>query len=80
MAIQKNNSLNKQSSSETKTPNAEKVKSKIFSPLFTTKSKGQGFGLVVVKKLTEAMGGTVEFESEKGRGTKFILCLPIKSI
>jgi hypothetical protein len=30
---------------------------KIFMPLLTTKSKGQGFGLAVVKKLAEVMGG-----------------------
>ncbi|MGA3111236.1 MAG: HAMP domain-containing sensor histidine kinase [Candidatus Bathyarchaeia archaeon] len=54
----------------------EEVKAKIFAPLFTTKSKGQGFGLVVVKKLTEAMGGEVKFESEKGKGAKFVLTFP----
>jgi signal transduction histidine kinase len=55
----------------------EEVKDKIFTPLFTTKAKGQGFGLPVVKKLTEAMGGTVSFESEKGKGVKFTLKFPI---
>ncbi len=55
----------------------EEVKGKMFSPMFTTKAKGQGFGLVVVKKITEAMGGTVEFESMKGKGTKFTLTFPI---
>jgi PAS domain S-box-containing protein len=49
---------------------------KLFTPLFTTKAKGQGFGLAVIKRLTEALGGTVNFESEKGKGTKFIICLP----
>jgi two-component system CheB/CheR fusion protein len=56
---------------------SEEAKAKIFSPMFTTKAKGQGFGLVVVKKITEAMGGTIKFESEKGKGTKFILTFPI---
>ena len=51
----------------------ENVRSKIFSPLVTTKAKGQGFGLSVVKRFTESMGGTVTFESEIGQGTKFII-------
>jgi two-component system, chemotaxis family, CheB/CheR fusion protein len=54
----------------------DEIKSKLFTPLFTTKSKGQGFGLAVVKRLTEAMSGTVSFESENGKGTKFIIRLP----
>jgi PAS domain S-box-containing protein len=55
----------------------ENVRSKIFMPLVTTKSKGQGFGLSVVKRFTEALGGTVAFESEIGKGTKFTIELPI---
>jgi PAS domain S-box-containing protein len=55
---------------------AEDAKNKLFQPLFTTKSKGQGFGLAVVKRLTEALGGTVTFESEEGKGTKFIVTIP----
>jgi len=56
----------------------EQAKEKLFTPLFTTKSKGQGFGLAVVKRMTEALGGTVTFESEEGKGTKFILNFPRK--
>ncbi len=44
--------------------------------LFTTESKGQGFGLAVVKRMSEALGGSVSFESQEGKGTKFIVCLP----
>jgi signal transduction histidine kinase len=51
----------------------KEVQSKLFTPLMTTKSKGQGFGLPVVKRMTEAMNGTVAFESELGKGTKFTL-------
>lgn len=54
----------------------EEIKPKLFTPMMTTKSKGQGFGLAVVKRLIEAQNGTVTFESEVGKGTKFIIGLP----
>jgi signal transduction histidine kinase/PAS domain-containing protein len=54
----------------------EEAKDKLFTPLFTTKAKGQGFGLAVVKRLTEALGGTVTFESREGKGTTFTIILP----
>jgi len=52
------------------------IQSKMFTPMFTTKSKGQGFGLPVVKRMTESLGGTVSFESEEGKGTTFTIHLP----
>ena len=52
------------------------LKHKLFTPLFTTKSKGQGFGLSVVKRMTESVGGTITFESQEGKGTIFIIRLP----
>jgi PAS domain S-box-containing protein len=54
----------------------EAVKSKLFTPMFTTKAKGQGFGLPVIKRMTEALGGTVTFVSQEGKGTTFIVRLP----
>jgi signal transduction histidine kinase len=54
----------------------KEVQPKLFTPLMTTKAKGQGFGLAVVKRMTEAMGGTVTFETAEGKGTKFILKFP----
>lgn len=57
----------------------EEAKRKLFTPLFTTKSKGQGFGLAVVKRMTEALGGTVTFDSQVDKGTKFIVRLPKKT-
>jgi two-component system CheB/CheR fusion protein len=54
----------------------EALKSKLFTPMFTTKAKGQGFGLPVIKRMTEALGGTVSFESQEGKGTTFIVRLP----
>jgi PAS domain S-box-containing protein len=55
---------------------SEEVRGRLFTPLMTTKSKGQGFGLAVVKRFTEGLGGTVTFESEVGKGTKFKIELP----
>ena len=54
----------------------DEARAKLFTPLFTTKSKGQGFGLAVVKRMTEALNGTVTFESKIGKGTKFVIRLP----
>jgi PAS domain S-box-containing protein len=54
----------------------ENVKPKIFRPLFTTKSKGQGFGLAVCKRVIEAHGGTITFESQYGKGSTFTVELP----
>ncbi len=54
----------------------EDIKPNLFQPLFTTKSKGQGFGLAVSKRLAKAMGGDITFESKKGNGSKFTVKLP----
>jgi signal transduction histidine kinase len=49
---------------------------KLFQPLYTTKARGIGLGLVVVKNLTQANGGTVEVQSEPGKGSTFSITLP----
>jgi two-component system sporulation sensor kinase A len=54
----------------------EKIKTQIFTPLFTTKPRGQGFGLAVCKRVIEAHGGTISFESEEGKGAKFTIQFP----
>jgi signal transduction histidine kinase len=56
----------------------ENVLTKLFSPLVTTKAQGMGFGLAICKRITEAHGGTITFKSVEGRGTTFILTLPIE--
>ncbi len=52
--------------------------SRIFDPYFTTRSSGTGLGLAIAHNIMEAMGGTIEVESEVGAGTTFILELPIQ--
>jgi len=58
----------------------EDLKSKIFEPFFTTKKPGEGTGqgLAISRKIiVEKHGGTFDFESEPGKGTTFIIRLPI---
>jgi len=57
----------------------EETKAKIFQSFFSTKgTRGTGLGLMITKKIVDEHGGVIEFESEKGRGTKFIIRLPKK--
>jgi signal transduction histidine kinase len=52
---------------------------KLFSPLFTTKARGQGFGLAVCKRLVEAHGGKIMVESQIGKGLNFTVELPLNT-
>jgi len=52
--------------------------SKIFAPFFTTKSRGTGLGLAVVKKIIERHQGTIDVTSKVGEGTAFHIHLLIK--
>jgi len=52
---------------------------KIFEPYFTTKERGTGLGLAIVRHNTELYGGTVEVESEVGKGTRFTVTLPART-
>jgi signal transduction histidine kinase len=55
---------------------SEEILGKIWSPLFTTKAKGMGYGLAIVKRFTEAHGGTVNVETKPGKGSTFTLRIP----
>lgn len=56
---------------------SEEDKSKIFVPNFSTKSSGTGLGLAISKKIIEAHNGSITFASIEGKGTTFVIKLPL---
>ncbi|MEM7370700.1 MAG: PAS domain S-box protein [Bacteroidota bacterium] len=56
----------------------ERMKNKVFEMFYrgNTKSKGSGLGLYIVKSAVDKLGGSVELESEEGKGSCFSILLP----
>ncbi len=58
----------------------EEIASKVFDPFFTTKDVGRGTGqglAISHAVITEKHGGTITFETDQGKGTTFIIRLPV---
>ncbi len=55
----------------------EALRSRIFDPFVTGRAGGTGLGLAVAKRVVEARGGTLSFQTETGRGTTFTVRLPL---
>lgn len=49
---------------------------RIFTPFFTTRARGTGLGLAVVRRVAEAHGGTATVEPTPGGGATFVIALP----
>ncbi len=56
---------------------SEEDMKRLFTPLFTTKPQGQGFGLCVCKRFVEAHDGSIEVKSSPGKGTTVTVRLPL---
>lgn len=56
---------------------SDAMRSKIFTPNFTTKSSGTGLGLAMCKGIVEKANGMIWFETELGVGTTFFVKLPV---
>ena len=50
---------------------------RIFDPFYTTKDGGSGLGLMIVYKIVKDHNGTIDVESEEGRGTRVTITLPV---
>jgi signal transduction histidine kinase len=59
---------------------APELMERIFEAYYTTKEKGTGLGLAIVKHNVELYGGTVRVESELGKGARFTLNFPAKTL
>jgi two-component system sensor histidine kinase PilS (NtrC family) len=53
----------------------EEQKDKIFFPFYSTKKNGTGLGLAIVQRLVNNLGGKIEFKSQLGKGSVFVVCL-----
>jgi PAS domain S-box-containing protein len=57
------------------------VRDKVFDPFFSTKgpTKGTGLGLSICYSIIKDHGGTIEIDSEKGKGTRFTIKIPVEA-
>ena len=57
---------------------------KIFEPFerertsTVSRIQGTGLGMAITRNIVEMMGGTIKVQTEKNRGTEFIICLPLR--
>jgi signal transduction histidine kinase len=57
---------------------SKEIQKKLWSPFFTTKAKGMGLGLAICKRIVEAHKGKISLKSNVGKGTKFMVIVPLE--
>ncbi len=55
----------------------DEMRDKVFDAYYTTRSGGTGLGLPTCRRIIEEHGGHIELDSEPGKGTRFLIALPI---
>lgn len=63
--------------SDTGTGMTDHMLDNLWSPLYTTKAKGMGFGLPICRRIVEAHGGKIAVETALAKGTTFTVSIPI---
>ena len=60
----------------------ERELAQIFDPFFTTKpvGEGTGLGLAICYRIIEGLSGVIDFRSRAGKGTTFVVKLPLASV
>ena len=58
----------------------EEVRDRIFSPFFTTKPRGSGLGLSIVRKIVDAHDGRIDLQVGPRGGTRFRIALPVAAV
>jgi signal transduction histidine kinase len=57
---------------------APEMEERIFRPFWSGDGGGTGLGLAIARELSLALGGRLELHSEPGRGSRFVLVLPVR--
>jgi two-component system, NtrC family, sensor histidine kinase HydH len=58
---------------------SESIRRRLFEPLMTTKARGIGLGLPLVKRILERHGGSISYVPREGTGARFVLRLPLST-